>query len=105
MALLAELSARGLQQAKLEGVGSFAGNVLILIQAKSPLGGGGGEAEDTGQRSGGQRSKVVTASDPAQAGDGEKIGGATLLVQVSVLYYTLCSTVQTRTNEQTIIFS
>ena len=34
--LLSALSAQGLQQAKLEGVGNFAGNVLILIQAKVP---------------------------------------------------------------------
>ena len=34
--LLSDLSAQGLQQAKLEGVSNFAGNVLILIEAKIP---------------------------------------------------------------------
>lgn len=34
--LLADLSAQGLQQAKLECVSSFAGNLLILIEAKVP---------------------------------------------------------------------
>ena len=34
--LLSDLSAQGLQQAKLVGVSSFAGNVLILIEAKIP---------------------------------------------------------------------
>lgn len=46
--LLSALSAQGLQQAKLEGVGNFAGNVLILIQAKVPE---GEERQDKGQRS------------------------------------------------------
>ncbi len=34
--LLSDLSAQGLQHAKLEGVSNFAGNVLILIEAKIP---------------------------------------------------------------------
>lgn len=34
--LLSDLSAQGLQHAKLAGVGTFAGNVLILIEAKVP---------------------------------------------------------------------
>lgn len=34
--LLSDLSAQGLQQAKLEGVSNFAGNVLILVEAKVP---------------------------------------------------------------------
>lgn len=46
--LLSALSAQGLQQAKLEGVGNFAGNVLILIQAKVPE---VEEKQDKGQRS------------------------------------------------------
>lgn len=46
--LLSALSAQGLQQAKLEGVGNFAGNVLILIQAKVPE---GENRQDKGQRS------------------------------------------------------
>lgn len=42
--LLSELSAQGLQQAKLEGVSNYAGNVLILIEAKVP------EEKGEGQR-------------------------------------------------------
>ncbi len=61
--LLADLSAQGLQQAKLEGVGSFAGNILILVEAKVPDSesdsGGGGEGE-RGEE-GGQRSMKVSA--------------------------------------------
>ncbi len=34
--LLSALSAQGLQQAKLEGICHFAGNVLILVEAKIP---------------------------------------------------------------------
>lgn len=43
--LLADLSAQGLQHAKLECVSSFAGNLLILIEAKVP------EEKEEGQRS------------------------------------------------------
>jgi signal transduction protein with GAF and PtsI domain len=52
--LLSALSAQGLQQAKLEGVGNFAGNVLILIQAKVP------EEEEEERKEKGQRSLRVT---------------------------------------------
>ena len=49
--LLSDLSAQGLQQAKLEGVGSFAGNLLILIEAKVP---------EERSEVGGQRTMKVT---------------------------------------------
>ena len=54
--LLSDLSAQGLQQAKLVGVGEFAGNVMIIIEAK---------VLEEVEESGGQI--LVKVSSPKQA--------------------------------------